>query len=147
MNPNTFSMDSATMRELVPQRYLVNGWTDPNGRPFKELSGVWATAAAEQLINGHVATHEVETTLEAFLQVLPYYADRDPLDFTAVAFESLGLVAGVLGQPNNPAMIRWMEPCVLAVKTWPDVKAFLIHLRSISIQSSVLAQNGRHAPL
>lgn len=146
MTSPTPSADRAALRGFLPEKYLANGWRDAQGRLFPDISRLWATAAAEQLLAGQVAVQELETTLQAFLQTLPYYQDKEPLDFVAVGFESLHLVAGLLGQPNNPTLVAWIEPCVLAVRDMQDAKAFLTHLRAVALQYPVLAR-GNTSPI
>lgn len=128
------SVDRATLRAVGPDRYLAGGWFDPAGRPRAELTAVWATAAAEQMRAGRVAVQELEATLEAFRQVAPYYERREPFDVGAMATESLDLVAQLLGQPNNPALVAWIEPCIARVEGRVAFEAFLLHLRAVLLR-------------
>lgn len=141
MTPQPSPLNRATLRAWTPQRYLRDGWFAADGAPPAELTGWWATAAAEQLLAGQVAPPEMETTLAAFLQMRPYYQGRDPFDATAMTIECLRIVEGVLGQPNNPALVAWLEPCVSAIKDWRDLNAFMTHLRAVVLQYATLAGN------
>lgn len=130
------------LRAWVPARYLARGWRGPDGRPHPELTGWWATAAAEQLLAGQVAVQELEATFEALLQMLPYYEDRvDDGGAAEAGFESLHLAANLLGQPNNPALVAWLEPCLLAVSSWDDAKMLMAHLRAVLLQYLAVAPN------
>lgn len=141
MMPAPSPLNRATLRACTPERYLRDGWFAANGALPAELTGWWATAAAEQLLAGQVAPHEVETTLAAFLQMRPYYQDRDAFDAAAMTTECLRIVEGVLGQPNNPALVAWLEPCVSAIQEWRDLNAFMTHLRAVVLQYTILVAN------
>lgn len=134
------SVDRATLRSVGPQRYLADGYLDADGQPRAELTAVWATAAAEQLLAGHLAVQELETTAEAFRQMFAYYEHRTPFDPSALATESLDLVVQLLGQPNNPALLAWVEPCIAAVDGTPAFAAFMRHLRAVLLQYAAISR-------
>lgn len=141
------AVDRTTLRALVPEKYLARGWRDPaSGAPFAQLTGVWATAAAEQLLAGRVAVQELETTYEAFYQVLLYYREIDPFVATEAATEAVDLAAGLLAQPSNPALVAWLEPCVLALRDWEDAKVFILHMRAVVLQYPTLARSAQFEP-
>lgn len=141
MSPDPIPSTREALRKAVPARYLARGWRDRAGHPFPEIRGWWATAAAEQLLAARVAVQEVETTLEAFQQVLPYYGDRAAAELPALASEALDVVQNLLAQPNNPGFVAWVEPCVLAVKDTADLAAFVTHFRAVSLQYATVARS------
>lgn len=141
MSPDPIPSTRDALRKAVPARYLAQGWRDRAGHPFPEVRGWWATAAAEQLFASRVAVQEVETTLEAFQQLLPYYGDRAATELPAVASEALDLVQSLLGQPNNPGLVAWLEPCVLSVRDAADLAAFVAHFRAVSLQYAAMARS------
>lgn len=127
---------------LTPARYLANGWVTPDGSPLAYLAGVCALAAAAQLEAARVAPQEVGTTYEAFRRVLPYYAEDPVGRLPMAAQEALELVASLLGQTNNPGLLAWLEPCVLAVKSENDLRAFMLHLNAVRQQYAALIAAG-----
>lgn len=141
MSPEPIPSTRDALRKAVPARYLARGWRDHAGYPFPEIRGWWATAAAEQLLASRVAVQEVETTLEAFLQIPPNYGERAASELPTVASEALDLVQGRLGQPNNPGFVTWLEPCVLSVRDAADLAAFAAHFRSVSLQHVAVARS------
>ncbi|NYZ12507.1 hypothetical protein HL658_08090 [Azospirillum sp. RWY-5-1] len=141
MSPDSIPSTRDALRKAVPALYLARGWRDHAGHAFLEIHGWWATAAAEQLLASRVAVQEVQTTLEAFQQILPYYGDRAAAELPAVASEALDLVQNLLGQPNNPGFVAWLEPCVLSVRDAADLAAFLAHFRAVSLQYAAVARS------
>ena len=55
---------------------------------------------------------------------------------------ALELVASLLGQTNNPGLLAWLEPCVLAVKSEKDLRAFLFHFNAVRQQYAALVAAG-----
>ena len=127
-------------RAATPDRYLADGWLDRDGRPWPEVNGVWATAAAEQWLAAEVAVAETEITLEAFNQALPYYGATADRRVGQLAAESLSLARGVMGQPNHPALVSWLEACLGHVRSGADGGAFMAHFRSAVLQYKLIAR-------
>jgi hypothetical protein len=140
MNMPNSSLGRAQLLSLRPEEYLKKGWYHADDTIFSELSSLWATAAAEQMKACKVAAQEVEVTLEAFLQMAPYYKSVDSFEFSNLASESLHLAAGLLGQPNNPGLVDWVEACAAKVLSFQDLKPFLVHFRAISLQYPVVSR-------
>lgn len=127
------------MLAATPDRYLAEGWTDGAGRPWPEVRGAWASAAAQQWLAAKVAVQEVEITYEAFNQVLPYYPDA-AARVADLAAESLALARGVMDQPNHPSFVAWMEACLLNVHHPRDGEAFMAHFKSALLQYALTAR-------
>lgn len=123
---------------MTPQRYLAAGWRDGAGRVHAYLGGSCALAACAQLEEAQVSPQELGATLQAFEQVLPYYG-ADPAPRLSMATqEVLELVAATLGQTTHPGLLAWLQPCILSVRDADDLRAFLLHLRSVVRQYAAL---------
>lgn len=131
--------DRTALRALTPDRYLAEGWQAPEGGVRREATGLWATAAAEQLLAADVPAAEVAATYEAFRQVLPYYGAAAAAALDDVRDEALDLVAKLLGQPNHHGLRDWAAACLARVREPQDVEAFMAHFRAVSLQYEVIA--------
>jgi hypothetical protein len=131
------------MLAATPECYLAEGWSDSRGQPWPELRAEWASAVAQQWFAGQVAVQEVEITFEAFTQVSPYYGEQVAARITDLAAECLALARGVMGQPNNPAFVNWMDACLRHVHQPADGEAFMVHFKSALLQYALRAKEKR----
>jgi hypothetical protein len=116
---------------LTPAKYLAKGFVDGRGRPKPELQSEYATAAATQLLAGQLSPQELVFTFEALRQSLPLHSGAPPKRIKAALDEALETVRGLIRQPNNPALDKWINACAAAVKKPADIDAFLAHLQAV----------------
>jgi hypothetical protein len=124
---------------LTPSRYLAAGYLDRSGVALPELQGSFATAAATQLIRGELAPQELTFTYEALRETLPLHKGPLPKRLVSALDEALDVVRGLIRQPNNPGLKKWMHECAAHVKTAADLDAFLGHLLAVLRQYTVIA--------
>ena len=131
---------AAELLALTPKRYLADGFCDAAGKPRRELTGEYATAACQQLLSAEAAAQEISLTVEAVAQVLPLQDDATPGFRVAHAVqEALGVIEQALQQTNNEGIVEWLIGCGSAVRTDADVQAFLAHLRAVDRQYALIA--------
>src|SRR5207244_10125624 len=101
---------------LTPARYLADGFVD-GGKPRPELQSTYATAAAQQLLAADRSPQEFAFTYEALKQSLPLHDGPAPQRIRATLDEALETVRGMIRQPNNPGLTKWLNECAALVKT------------------------------
>jgi hypothetical protein len=131
-------LSRAEMLELTPSEYLRAGYRDFTGRPHRELSDAYATAAAVQLEAAKASPQEVIATLEALKQVLPWHHGQATQLIAEAAEEALEVVSNMYGQANNTGLVKWLEQCLGAVLAPEDIDAFLGHFTAVSRQYTVI---------
>ena len=129
----------AQLLELTPALYLEDGFVDRAGKPRPELQTGYATAAGIQLLVAQLSPQELAFTLEALRQCLPLHKGPVPQRVQAAIAEALDTVRGIIRQPNNPGLQKWINECATAVKQPADLEAFLLHFRAVLRQYSVIA--------
>jgi hypothetical protein len=131
-------MKKSNMREysrkdllaLTPGKYLAKGFTDAKGKPKPELQTDYATAAATQLLAGKVSAQELAFVYEALRQTLPLHKGSPPEKIQPALEEALEIVRGMIQQPNNPALVKWIGACAAAVKRPQDINALVDHIQA-----------------
>ena len=123
---------------LTPKRYLKDGFVDGKGKPRSELQTGYATAAATQLLAGELSPQELAFTYEALRQTLPLQEGPVPKRIRGAVEEALEVVRGMIRQPNNPGLTKWINESAAMVKGTADLDAFLTHLLAVLRQYSVL---------
>ena len=123
---------------LTPARYLSGGFVDRTGKPRPELQTGYATAAATQLLAAELSPQELAFTYEALRQSLAVQDGAAPKRIRAAVEEALETVRGMIRQPNNKGLTKWINECAALVKGPPDIDAFLVHFLAVLRQYSVL---------
>jgi hypothetical protein len=123
---------------LTPARYLKEGFVDNKGKPKPELLTGYATAAATQLLAAEVAPQELAFTYEALRQTLPMQEGPPPKRIRGAVEEALGIVRGMIQQPNNPGLTKWTNDATAMVKGPADIDAFMAHFLAVLRLYSVL---------
>lgn len=123
---------------LTPKRYLAKGWFDVNGQPWAQMNAGYALAASLQLERARASPQEVGAVYQAYQQLLPLYEVNTAERLTEISQDALDLVVSTLGQPNNPGLLAWLEPCVLAVHDMHDLQAFFGHFKVVLQQYAAL---------
>jgi hypothetical protein len=123
---------------LTPARYLSDGFVDDRGKPRPELQTAYATAAATQLLAAGLSPQEFAFTYEALRQALPLHDGPAPKRIRAVVDEALETVRGMIRQPNNPGLAKWINECAAQVKGPSDIDAFLAHVLAVLRLYSVM---------
>ena len=119
---------------LTPDRYLADGFGD-----LAALQGEFATAAANQLLEGGAPPQEVAFTASALEETMDLH-DGAPQDRAESAVqEALGVVARLIRQPNNERLAEWLEECAARVTQPGDVAAFLAHVDAVMKQYAVMS--------
>ena len=144
-------MTDETMRDysrtellaLTPARYLKDGFFDGKGKPKPGLQGIYATAAATQLLAAELAPQELGFTCEALKQTLALQSGPAPQRIRAALEEALETVRGMIRQPNNPGLKKWINECAALVKTPADIEAFLLHCLAVLRQYNVIVASQR----
>ncbi|HMF12928.1 MAG TPA: hypothetical protein VKE94_11500 [Gemmataceae bacterium] len=137
----TNSMREYTRDELLaltPARYLSNGFVDSGGKPRPELQTTYATAAGTQLLAAELSPQELAFTYEALRQSLPLHEGAPPQRIRATVDEALETVRGLIGQPNNPGLTKWINECAASVKGTSDIDAFMDHVLAVLRQYTVM---------
>ncbi len=116
---------------LTPARYLADGFVEASGKPRPELQSGYATAAATQLRAADLAPQELQFTYEALRQSLALQEGSPQERIQAAVEEALETVRGMIQQPNNPGLVKWIKECAAMVKTQPDLDAFLAHILAV----------------
>lgn len=124
---------------LTPARYLEDGFTDRSGKPRPELQTGYATAASLQLLAAQLSPQELGFTYEALRQTLPLHSGPAPQLIRAATQEALETVRGLIRQPNNPGLEKWLNECAASVKQPADLEAFLLHVQAVLRQYGVIA--------
>ena len=125
--------------ELSASRYLAEGWLDKLGKPLAALLTTYATAAATQFLAAELAPQEFAFTYEALKLALPMHAGTPPARIEGALDEALEVVRAMIRQPNHARLVQWLRDCAAAVKTAPDLDAFLEHAMAVLRQYSVIA--------
>jgi hypothetical protein len=123
---------------LTPVRYLSDGFVDGKGKLKPELQNICATAAGTQLLEAQLSPQELAFTLEAIKQSLPLHSGSAAKRFQTAVEEALETVRGMIQQPNNPGLTKWINQCASSVKGPADIEAFLGHLVAVLRQYSVM---------
>ncbi len=123
---------------LTPARYLKDGFVGDDGKPVPGLQTGYATAAATQLLAAELSPQEFSFTYEALRQSLALHEGAAPARIRAALDEALETVRGMIRQPNNPGLTKWINECVAEVKTPADIDALLLHCLAVLRQYSVI---------
>lgn len=126
------------MLELTPSRYLAGGYLDINGKPLWGLETTFATAVATQFLDAELSPQELSFTYEALKQTLELHAGAPAARLRAATDEALDVVRGMIRQPNNLRLTKWIHECIAAVKSASDHEAFLVHFMAVLRQYSVV---------
>jgi hypothetical protein len=78
-------------------------------------------------------------TYEALRETLPLHKGSLPQRLFAALDEALDVVRGLIRQPNNPGLKKWMHECAAHVKTAADLDAFRAHLLAVLRLYTVIA--------
>lgn len=133
-----------TLLALTPDVYLRSGFRE-DGRIRARLTGDYATAAAVQLEEAEVAPQELSFLFEAIKQALPlHHGDAAPRLRGALQ-EAYETAREIIGQTNNPGLVKWVDACAAHVVSTTDVDDFIIHLQATLRQHAVFHAL-RHAP-
>lgn len=95
------------------------------------MKGLCATAGAIQLEASETSPQELRATLEALKQVLPHYEVPPSTRLQDAAADALEVVRDMYHIQNNPGIVKWLLACIPAVRTEPDVDAFLQHFEAV----------------
>src|ERR1051326_3255035 len=123
---------------LTPAKYLAKGFVDAKGKLRPELQNSAATAAGTQLFDGQVSRQELAFTYEALHQSLPLHQGPPPKRIAAALDEALEVVRGIIRQPNNKGLTKWIKECAASVKAPADIDAFLAHVLAVLRQYSII---------
>src|SRR6185369_11807580 len=99
----------AELLALTPGKYLANGFVDKKGKPVPELQNTYATAASTQLLAGDLSPQELAFTYEALKQTLSLHEGAPDKKAKAALDEALETVRGMIKQPNNPGLTKWIN--------------------------------------
>ncbi len=124
--------------ELSPSIYLADGFVGPDGVPRRELLSEYATAAATQLLAAELSPQEFSFTHEALRQSLALHKGAASARMRAALDETLETVCGMIRQPNNAGLTKWLNECAAAVKTPADINALLQHCQAVLRQYSLI---------
>jgi hypothetical protein len=124
--------------ELTPAKYLADGFVDAAGKPRAELQTSFATAASTQLLDAELSPQELAFTYEALRQSLAVQEGPAPKRIQAALEEGLETVRGMIRQPNNPGLVKWLNECVAAVKAPADIDALLAHMLAVLRQYTAI---------
>ena len=137
---NTFrEYTKAELLALTPAKYLAQGWVDKAGKARPGLQTAYATAAAAQLFAAKLSPQELGFAYEALRLVLPLHSSQPAQKFKNVLEEALETVRGMIRQPNNKGLTKWLNECRDSVKTTADIGTFLAHMQAVLRQYSVMA--------
>jgi hypothetical protein len=128
----------AELLALTPGKYLANGFVDKKGKPVPELQNTYATAASTQLLAGDLSPQELAFTYEALKQTLSLHEGAPDKKAKAALDEALETVRGMIKQPNNPGLTKWINQCATFVKSPADIEAFLAHVLAVLRLYSVM---------
>jgi hypothetical protein len=142
-DPSLRDYSRAELLALTPARYLKDGFVDGKGKPKPGLQTGYATAAATQLLAAELSPQEFAFTQEALRQSLAMQEGAAPQRIRAAVEEALETVRGMIRQPNNPGLTKWINECAAAVKQPADIEAFLLHCLAILRQYSVMVASRR----
>ena len=108
---------------LTPQVYLRQGFRDHGGAPRKELLGLWALAAAEQLKDAGLVPGDLDPAVAAVAKVALEHAraPREKLDAEAL------LTALDTARPSAPVR-SLLKGCVGALRDRQDLRPMVEHL-------------------
>src|SRR5262245_31732062 len=123
---------------LTPAKYLAKGFVDANGKLRPELQNTAATAAGTQLLEGQLSPQELAFTYEALRQSLSLHQGPPPKRVAAALDEALETVRGMIRQPNNIALTKWIKECAASIKNASDIDAFLAHILAVLRQYGVI---------
>lgn len=133
------SYTRAELLALTPDRYLADGFCDAAGDARPELLTEYATAAANQLMQGELSPDELTFTVEAFRLALPLQQGTPPAQARGAVDEALATITRMIRQPNNESLIRWLEQCVDHVRSADDLEALEDHLDAVLRLYAVVA--------
>jgi hypothetical protein len=125
--------------DLTPAKYLAGGFVNPDGKPRPELKTTFATAASQQFLAAHLSPQELAFTYEAVKIGLGHYQGTPPARIRAAVVEAVETVHGMIEQPNNQGLLKWIQQCAAAVRTQADLDAFLVHTLAILRLYSLIA--------
>src|SRR5260221_6951450 len=133
----------AELLDLTPANYLANGFADGKGKPLPELQNTYATAAAMQLLAAELSPQELAFSYEALKHALPLHDRPAPEKARAALDEALETVRGMIKQPNNPGLTKWINQCATSVKSPADLEALLAHMLAVLRLYSVMVGSRR----
>lgn len=129
----------AELLALTPSKFLAEGWLDEGGAVRRPLTGEYATAVANQLLEGELSPQELAFTIEAIRQHLPLYSGPPRERFAQALEAALETVARLIRQPNNESLVRWLQACAARVQAEKDIEALDAHMGAVLRQYAVLA--------
>ena len=116
---------------LTPAEYLRDGFRGPDGAPYRPLRGLWATAAANQLIAAGVPPQELAAYFEAIRQTIDLYAEPLPGRLYASMKEAGQIVSNMYNKDINAGLVYWALECARRVRDADDYAAFMNHGKSV----------------
>lgn len=133
------SYTRAELLALTPDRYLADGFCAADGTTRPELLTEFATAAANQLMQGELSPDELTFTIEAFRLAVPLQQGSPAAQARGAVDEALATVTRMIRQPNNESLIRWLEQCAEHVRDADDLEALEDHLDAVLRLYAVVA--------
>lgn len=128
------TVEQAILPRLTPDIYLSKGFHDAAGEPRPELKGLFATAAATQLLRTEASPQALRQVHEAMLLVLPRRGEPAAERIKLVVEEAIEAATRATHQPVNPGIGRWLRGCAGNVRTEADIEAFGEHVKAVLCQ-------------
>ncbi len=125
--------------QMKPAFFLADGYCERDGSVRPGLTGVYATAVANQLLGAELAPQELAFTIEAIRALLPLHDGPASERWRGALYEALETVARMIRQPNNEGLVQWLEECASHVRQEADIAALDAHMVAVLRQYSVLA--------
>ncbi len=139
----------AILPKLTPDFYLSKGFHSESGEPRPELIGLFATAAATQLLRTEASPRVLQRVHEAMQQVLARHDEPASERIRLVVEEAIESTARATSNPVGPGIGHWLRDCARWVETEADIEAFGNHIAAVLYQygalSTFLASSARAA--
>jgi hypothetical protein len=136
-------IDQQQLLTMTPNVYLRRGFRWGNGERFPELNGIWATAASLQMENAEASPQELAFTLDALREVALLHRPFDSNFVAEVTQEAIETVRGMIEQPNNRGIVRWIADCRPAIRNQRDFDDWLSHMQAVVRQyGTMIAMKG-----